>query len=226
MIAYEDLVVALTNWRTQQGLETTALQFSSRSASVDLNLPVAEVLSEEIVEMNAVEEIEEIVDSSLDSEQSAGEVLYDDGEHTSIAESGSFLEEEEEKLETNALEYGNEDTQYTDESLAPEELASESASALVEEEVSVEEILEVEEESDAPIAALDADADAEVELQVEEEIIEAAELQVEEVPDTVIVESEEDSGSGSSTIELGPSGDAELAETRIGAPDTSDDSEN
>jgi hypothetical protein len=45
MIAYEDLVVALTNWRINQGLPTSAVTFLSQdTGSVDLALPVADPL--------------------------------------------------------------------------------------------------------------------------------------------------------------------------------------
>ena len=46
MIAYDDLVVALTNWRANQGLPTGAAAFLSEDdGSVDLALPVADPIS-------------------------------------------------------------------------------------------------------------------------------------------------------------------------------------
>ena len=43
MIAYEDLVVALANWRANQGLSSSSIDFlSPATGSVDLALPVSD----------------------------------------------------------------------------------------------------------------------------------------------------------------------------------------
>ena len=79
MIAYEELVVALTNWRIKQGLPTSAVNFLSQdTGSVDLSLPVADPLavSGEAQELSAEQYIEGEEDSieEISAEEYAGEV--------------------------------------------------------------------------------------------------------------------------------------------------------
>ncbi|MBL4635329.1 MAG: hypothetical protein JKY56_15820 [Kofleriaceae bacterium] len=197
MIAYEELVVALTNWRIQQGLETTALEFSQPSGRVDLDLPVASVDVEEIVDMDA-SDLDEVLDaSSIESELPAGEILYDDGEHTSIAEPGSFpdaVAPSDENME--ALDYGNDDTQYQEPPVSEDvvEAQQDEASVLVEEvveadDVAVEESIEVADQFAATTEEAEIQQAEAGELHVEahqtEELVEqevdAAGLEVEEL---------------------------------------------
>jgi hypothetical protein len=72
MIAYEDLVNALTNWRINQGLPTSAATFlSTDTGSVDLELPVADPLvAAEAVEYAAEDlGVEEIAADDLGVEE-------------------------------------------------------------------------------------------------------------------------------------------------------------
>jgi hypothetical protein len=76
MIAYEDLVVALTNWRINQGMPTSAVTFLSQdTGSVDLELPVADPLVTGDVQEHAMDDlgVEEIAADDLGVEEYAAD---------------------------------------------------------------------------------------------------------------------------------------------------------
>lgn len=84
MVAYEDLVVALTNWRINQGLPTGDNAFAAfETGSVDLALPVAdpvELRTGEVLSIDDDAGIEEIADADQDVSHSDAESYgaYDD----------------------------------------------------------------------------------------------------------------------------------------------------
>lgn len=242
MIAYEELVVALTNWRVQQGLGTTGLQFSSqRSGRVDLDLPVADPdslveeivdadLDAELVSMDAVEEVDAMVDpSSLMPKSAEDAVLYEDGEHTSIGEAEEYSASEDlsgegaQPAAIENLDFGNDDTQYMEAPDTPDEVAIEASgdieeapianelgqdiaqpAPLVEEEISIDPV-PAELDADAPIEMSDLEVEEEAVVEeehnlVEEEVIDAAGLE-EEVIDAAGLEVEESVESASIEID-------------------------
>tara|TARA_R110002073_G_scaffold218689_1_gene378958 strand:- start:117770 stop:118630 length:861 start_codon:yes stop_codon:yes gene_type:complete len=127
MVAYEDLVVALTNWRINQGLPTGADAFAAfESGSVDLALPVADPVELNPVELNPVElnPVELNADEVLAIDDDSGiEEVLDEGyeaiaedegveiESAEIESAESFIDEQAgEAIEAQAesLDYGEE----------------------------------------------------------------------------------------------------------------------
>ena len=172
MVAYEDLVVALTNWRINQGLPTGAEAFAAfESGSVDLALPVADPVELNADEMLAIEDdgaIEEVLD-----EGAYEAVVADDGSELESLE--SFVDEEASpafeahageahvgEAHAESLDYG-EETAYGErpdmdgapvpapleageaiEELAPEPLEAPPAVEMAAEDAGVEEFSEVD----------------------------------------------------------------------------------
>lgn len=140
MIAYEDLVVALTNWRINQGMPTSAVTFLSQdTGSVDLELPVADPLVTGDVQEHAIDDlgVEEIGADDLGVEEYAADG-YEDGEvpaETFPAEedpTDGYVAEEyaaegyaEEEVPTNS--FASEDSpleDYAEEAVAEEQYAA------------------------------------------------------------------------------------------------------
>ncbi len=106
MVAYEDLVVALTNWRINQGLPTGADAFAAfETGSVDLALPVVDP-----VELNTGEVL------AIDGDAGIEEVLEEDAafEEVLAADPGTEPEslasfaDDEVVMESVNLDYGEE----------------------------------------------------------------------------------------------------------------------
>ena len=125
MIAYEELVVALTNWRINQGLPTSAVTFLSQdTGSVDLALPVADPLvaadsQEYSAEDLAVEELgaDDYAGEEVVAEEYAGEEV---------------VAEEYAGEEVAAEEYAGEEVaaeEYAGEEIPAEEYAGEEVAA-------------------------------------------------------------------------------------------------
>ncbi len=120
MVAYEELVVALTNWRINQGLPTGEDAFAALdTGSVDLELPVADPVepsSEEVLAIEDYEGIEEIDDiDSIVMEQDPGtvpetlEALADEvdegvGESSDSEDIVDEVLEVEEEIEESSIE--------------------------------------------------------------------------------------------------------------------------
>jgi len=174
MIAYEDLVVALTNWRANQGMATSAVTFlAQETGSVDLELPVASPVEIANSGSEAVDEaalVEEYADEAIEEFAVAAEEV---------------AEEELAVMEEQPLE-----EDYVGEAAAPEAAAPEAAApeaASTEAEYTVEGAEPYAEEP-APMetAGLDYDDDAapehtqEVALEAVEEMVGDAEVVEEE----------------------------------------------
>jgi len=120
MVAYEDLVVALTNWRITQGLPTGADAFAAfESGSVDLALPVAEPLevsTGEVLALDSDDGIEELPDDGGEAQfDEFGTELETPVLDASEEESAASVDEEQvfDGASENQLEY-DEETAYGD----------------------------------------------------------------------------------------------------------------
>ncbi len=204
MLAYEDLVVALTNWRTAQGLPTHAVQFSSpRLGTVDLDLPVAAI--EEPAELDAAE-LEPIAYETADEmlEEVQPDFVEDADEPPTLYYMGEQTAYEVPEQATS-LDYA-EDTQYSEgtvQTLSAESYVEEESSPLAQvpqgntEEVAMvsgeieqtaSELVEIadevmEEQSIDLAAEVTEDSTLEVIEEVSEEVIEEA---VEEVSEEAV----------------------------------------
>lgn len=131
MIAYEDLVVALTNWRINQGLPTGADAFAAfESGSVDLALPVAdpvELSTSEVVALDAEDandiEEHEVLETAVADPSELGEgfdSFAEDETSLAAAPEGETLYEAADAdipmdqgfEEEQSLDYGDEETAY------------------------------------------------------------------------------------------------------------------
>ncbi|MCP4446179.1 MAG: hypothetical protein GY811_12660 [Myxococcales bacterium] len=122
MVAYEDLVVALTNWRMNQGLPTGADAFAAfETGSVDLALPVADpvdVTTGEVLAIDGEGIIEEVAEGAIEEDaagiEQAALVSETESEAPFEAASDEILEEAEASYEgEHELGYGDE-TAYGD----------------------------------------------------------------------------------------------------------------
>ena len=171
MVAYEDLVVALTNWRINQGLPTGADAFAAfETGSVDLALPVVDP-----VELNTGEVL------AIDDDAGIEEVLEEDGSFEEVVaadpgtepESLASFADDEVVMESVNLDYG-EETAYGEmpdmnEMAEPPALEAVEASEAPQDDV----VLEAEPVEEAPIEEAPIE-EAPIEEAVEEVALDAA----------------------------------------------------
>jgi hypothetical protein len=123
MIAYEDLVVALTNWRINQGLPTSAVTFLSQdTGSVDLALPVADPL-----ETAQAASVDEYGAEEVSADEYAAEEISADEYAAEEVSADEYAAEE-----VSADEYAAEEVsadEYAAEEVSADEYAAEEVSA-------------------------------------------------------------------------------------------------
>ncbi len=214
MVAYEDLVVALTNWRINQGLPTGADAFAAfETGSVDLALPVADPVELNTGEVLAIEDDGAIEEVSEESYEAIAEEVAAIDPRTEPESLESFADDEQ----AVSLDYG-EETAYGEvpdmgeaDAVAPQDIAAEAVEEAPMEATDAAEVSyeadpseELAEEAQGEVA-MDASAEEEIAadaMDIEEEVVDSDPQVEAEMADELPVVEEEVNADDFDAIEV------------------------